>query len=66
MVSVLACWRSHSRTGAMRFASFMLQLADEIWVIHAFHKKSKHGFKTPKHEIDLVKDRLKKLKEAIG
>lgn len=50
----------------MRFASFMLQLADEIWVIHAFHKKSKHGFKTPKHEIDLVKDRLKKLKEAIG
>ncbi len=44
---------------------YAVQLADEIWVIHAFQKKLKQGIKTPKHEIDLVKDRLKRLKEAL-
>lgn len=44
---------------------YAVQLADEIWVIHAFQKKSKHGIKTPKHEIELVRDRLKRLKEAL-
>jgi phage-related protein len=44
---------------------YAVQLADEIWVIHAFQKKSKQGIKTPKHDIDLVKDRLKRLKEAL-
>ena len=44
---------------------YAVQLADEIWVIHAFQKKSKQGIKTPKHEIDLLKDRLKRLKEAL-
>jgi phage-related protein len=44
---------------------YAVQFADEIWVIHAFQKKSKQGIKTPKHEIDLVKDRLKRLKEAL-
>ncbi len=44
---------------------YAVQLADEIWVIHAFQKKSTQGIKTPKHEIDLVKDRLKRLKELL-
>jgi phage-related protein len=44
---------------------YAVQLADEIWVIHAFQKKSKQGITTPKHEIDEVKDRLKRLKEAL-
>ena len=44
---------------------YAVQLADEIWVIHAFQKKSKQGTKTPKHEIGLVRDRLKRLKEAL-
>jgi phage-related protein len=30
-----------------------------------FRKKSKQGIKTPKHEIDLVKDRLRRLKEML-
>jgi phage-related protein len=34
-------------------------------VIHAFQKKSKQGIKTPRQEIDLVKERLKRLKEAL-
>ena len=45
---------------------YVVQLADELWVIHAFQKKSKQGIKTPKREIDLVKDRLKRLKEALA
>lgn len=44
---------------------YAVQLADEIWVIHTFHKKSKRRIKTPKRESDLVKDRLKRLKEAL-
>jgi phage-related protein len=44
---------------------YAVQLADEIWVIHAFQKKSTQGIKTPKREVDLVKDRLKRLKETL-
>ena len=44
---------------------YAVQLRDDIWVIHAFQKKSTHGIATPKHEIDLVKDRLKTLKEML-
>jgi phage-related protein len=44
---------------------YAVQLADEIWVIHAFQKKSTQGIKTPKREIDLVRERLKRLKEAL-
>jgi phage-related protein len=42
---------------------YALQLADEIWIVHAFQKKSKTGISTPKAEIDLVRARIKRLKE---
>ena len=45
---------------------YAVQLADELWVLHAFQKKSTQGAKTPKREIDVVKARLKGLKEALG
>lgn len=44
---------------------YAVQLADEVWVIHAFQKKSTQGIKTPQREIDLIKDRLKRLKEML-
>ena len=44
---------------------YAVQLAEEIWVIHAFPKKSTRAVKTPKREIDLIKDRLKRLKEML-
>jgi phage-related protein len=44
---------------------YALQIADEIWVVHAFQKKSTRGIKTPQREIDLIKDRLKRLKEML-
>jgi phage-related protein len=45
---------------------YAVQLAEEIWVLHAFQKKSTQGVKTPKREIDLIGDRLKRLKEMLG
>ena len=44
---------------------YALQIAEEIWVVHAFQKKSKSGIATPKQEIDLAKDRIKRLKELL-
>jgi len=44
---------------------YALQLGPDIWVIHAFQKKSTVGIKTPKREVDLLKDRLKRLKEIL-
>lgn len=44
---------------------YAVQMGDEIWVIHAFKKKSNEGIKTPKQEIELVKNRLKYLKEVL-
>jgi len=44
---------------------YAVQLAAEIWVVHAFQKKSTQGIKTRKREIDLIKDRLKRLKDML-
>jgi phage-related protein len=44
---------------------YAVQLADDIWVVHAFQKKSTQGIKTPTREVDLIKDRLKRLKEML-
>jgi phage-related protein len=44
---------------------YALQIDTDIWVIHAFQKKSKSGIKTPKQEIDLVHVRLRRLKERL-
>ena len=42
---------------------YAVQLGEELWVVHAFEKKSTQGIKTQRHEIELIKDRLKRLKE---
>lgn len=44
---------------------YAVQLGEDIWVIHAFQKKSKQGVKTPQREINLIRDRLKELKEVL-
>lgn len=44
---------------------YAVQLGADVWVIHAFQKKSKTGIKTPKHEIDLIHARLRRLKEML-
>lgn len=45
---------------------YALQLDDDIWVVHTFQKKSTSGIATPRREIDLVRDRIKRLKEALS
>ena len=44
---------------------YAVQIGLDLWVIHAFQKKSTQGIKTPRHEIDLVHERLKRLKEML-
>ena len=44
---------------------YRVQLAEDVWVVHAFQKKSTQGIKTPQREIDLIRDRLKRLKEML-
>src|SRR2546421_9882973 len=41
-------------------AVYTVKFAGVIYVLHAFQKKSKKGIATPKHEIDLIKARLKR------
>ena len=44
-------------------AVYAVCLADAVYVLHAFKKKSKLGIKTPKHEIDLLKQLLQQAEE---
>ncbi|HEU0156994.1 MAG TPA: type II toxin-antitoxin system RelE/ParE family toxin [Stellaceae bacterium] len=39
---------------------YALDVGAEIWVVHAFQKKSKSGIGTPKAEIDLIRQRLRR------
>jgi len=40
---------------------YALQIGADLWVVHAFQKKSKRGIATPRHEVELIRDRLKQL-----
>ncbi len=44
---------------------YAVKIGEDIWVIHAFQKKSKSGIKTPQMEVNLISERLKSLKEAL-
>ncbi len=44
---------------------YAVQLAEEVWVLHAFQKKARRGSQTPRQEIELVAERLRRLKEAL-
>jgi phage-related protein len=44
---------------------YAVQIGADLWVNHAFQKKSTQGIKTARHEIDLIKARVKRLKEML-
>jgi phage-related protein len=44
-------------------AVYTVRLAERVYVLHTFQKKSKTGIATPKAEIDLIKQRLKRAVE---
>lgn len=53
------------RTDAYRTV-YAVKLDDQVWVIHAFQKKSKQGIATPQTELDTAKNRIKALKEMLA
>lgn len=40
-------------------AVYTVKIADAVYVLHCFQKKSRHGIETPKHDLDLIRERLK-------
>jgi len=42
-----------------------VRIGEDIWVVHAFQKKSKSGIKTPQIEVDIIRERLKRLREIL-
>ena len=44
-------------------AVYTLQYAKAVYVLHAFQKKSKTGRETPRRDIELVKQRLRKAEQ---
>ena len=41
-------------------AVYTVRFVGAVYVLHAFQKKSKHGIETPKKELDLVRERLRR------
>ena len=60
MFEVALAWR-----GDAYRAVYAVQIAEDVWVVHAFQKKSKTGIRTPKPELDLIRQRLQRLKEML-
>jgi phage-related protein len=50
--------KENDRSGTYRVV-YTVEMAEFIFVLHSFQKKSKTGKETPKQEMDLVKRRLK-------
>jgi phage-related protein len=44
---------------------YAVRLGQDIWVLHAFKKKSTQGIKTPKREIDVIHERIKRIRELL-
>jgi len=44
-------------------AVYTVRFEGAVYVLHAFQKKSRKGIKTPKHEIDIVRQRLVRASE---
>ncbi|MDH3914333.1 MAG: type II toxin-antitoxin system RelE/ParE family toxin [Rhodospirillales bacterium] len=42
---------------------YTVKFAEEVYVLHAFQKRSKKGIATPKSDIDLIRRRLKAAEE---
>lgn len=44
-------------------AVYTVQLGEQIYVLHAFQKKSKTGMETPKRDVDVIKRRYRQALE---
>ena len=41
-------------------AVYTVRFAGTVYVLHVFQKKAKHGIGTPRQELDLIRERLKR------
>ena len=57
----IALWHNSSTYRVV----YAVQMGADLWVVHAFQKKSKKGISTPKQDIDVIRERTKWLKENI-
>lgn len=48
-----------SRAGSTFRAVYTVKIANAVYVLHCFQKKSTSGIATPKPDMDLVRERLK-------
>ncbi|MFL5178149.1 MAG: type II toxin-antitoxin system RelE/ParE family toxin [Microvirga sp.] len=44
---------------------YAVQIGADVWVVDAFQKKSKTGIKTPQADVERIRERLKRLQEAL-
>lgn len=44
-------------------AVYTVRFVEAVYVLHVFQKKSRRGFATPKPDLDLIKERLKRAQE---
>ena len=45
---------------------YTVNIANAVYILHAFQKKSKVGIKTPQEDVNTIKDRLKRLKASLS
>jgi phage-related protein len=50
---------AHDDSGNRTYRTTCAIIGEAVYVLHAFQKKSTSGFRTPRHELDLIKNRLK-------
>jgi phage-related protein len=44
-------------------AVYTVRFAGQVYVLHAFQKKAKHGIATPRAELDLIRARLRRAED---
>lgn len=47
-------------------ALYTVHYANAVYVVHCFQKKSHSGIKTPDHHIDLIRARIKRLRNILA
>jgi phage-related protein len=55
--SVMEIVEDHDRSTFR--AVYSVRFGDVVYLLHAFQKKAKRGIATPKHELEVVQERLK-------
>lgn len=44
-------------------AVYTVRFAERVYLLHAFQKKARKGISTPKHELELIRARLKQAEQ---